>query len=147
VLAVECRSNAGDILEETLLPIAVTFAGRRWRRSGSALHRQVARALAQIGPHLAPVADSFARSRIEAIAERHRESAGARAARRRAMSGSLASAAKALVQPGLFGRSAMRADKVPVPACLLDEPSPASEDEQRIVWQTSLVAVICGSMP
>lgn len=146
LLAVEFRTIGGDILEETLMPIAVTFDGRRWRRSRSALRRQVAGALAELGPHLTGGADEFARSRVAAIAERHRENVSAHAARRRATSGSLASAARALVQPGLFGRSSMRADRVQAPV-LLDEPPVANEDEQRIVWHTSLAAVICGSLP
>jgi superfamily II DNA or RNA helicase len=147
LLAVSFRTTSGEMLEEALLPIAVSFAGRRWRRSRSALRQQVARALEQLEPHLGSIADTFARSRAAAITARHAGNVAARISRLRALSSSPASSPKPMVQPGLFGRAALRAGRSPATATLLDEPPPTRDDEERVVWQRKVVAVRCGGLP
>jgi hypothetical protein len=49
-----------------------------------------------------------------------------------------------LVQPGLFGRTALRTESTPAPAWLDDAPIEGAD--RRIVWHALIEAVICGSL-
>jgi superfamily II DNA or RNA helicase len=146
VVVVGFGTDGGDVVEETMLPITVAFAGRGWRRGRSALRRQAASALEEVRPHLTAAIDAFARSRVIALNEWHRPAVEARAVRRRAMTGALTSAARMLVQPGLFGRAAMRSDRV-VAADVPDEPEGSTSHAHGIAWRSSVVAIVCGGWP
>ena len=143
--SVAFRTGAGDMLEEALVPISVDYSGRRWRHNRAALRAQVKRALADLARHLDPVLESVASARLAAIAAAHDEKASAREARRRAISGRLASTAGMLVQPGLFARAALRTERTPAPAWLDEAPSEDGAD-RKIVWQARIEAVVCGSL-
>jgi superfamily II DNA or RNA helicase len=145
VYSVAFRTVAGDMLEETLLPITVHFSGRRWQHNRRALRAQVRQALEDLGRDLDVALGGVASQRMEAIAAAHSRHAAAHDARRRAISGRLASAAGMLVQPGLFGRTALRTDRTPA-AAWLDEAVLEHGADRRIVWQARLEAVICGKL-
>ena len=107
VYAVGFRNGAGELLEETLLPIAVECTGRRRRHRSGALRAQVRAVLADVAPLLDSALESVAGARAAAIATAHGHNVSGREARRRAMSGPLPSTAGVLVQPGLFGRAGL----------------------------------------
>ena len=145
VYSVAFRTVAGDMLEETLLPITVHFSGRRWQHNRRALRAQVKQALEDLGRDLDFALEGVASQRVEAIARAHSRHAAAYDARRRAISGRLASTAGMLVQPGLFGRTALRTERRPAPAWL-DEALLEDGADHRIVWQARIEAVICGKL-
>lgn len=146
LLLVGFRTSSGEMLEETLVPVMVSFAGRRRWRRGAGLRTQVASALEQLAPRLDGIAATFAHSRAAAIGAVHRDNSAARAARERAME-TLASAARTLVQPGLFGRSAMRRERAGAAADLLEDRPVAGESEQHVVWDSRVAGVVCGELP
>ena len=127
VYSVGFRNGAGELLEETLLPVAVEYGGRRWRHRRSALRAQVRAALADVAPLLDSALETVAGARVAAIATAHGHDVSAREARRRAMSGPLPSTAGVLVQPGLFGRAGLRTEQKPPASALLEE-APIEED-------------------
>jgi hypothetical protein len=133
------------MLEETLVPLAVEYGGRRWRRSRRGLRAQVRRALAELAPRLDSTLETVAGARLAAISTAHGPNVAAREARRRAMSGRLQSIAGVLVQPGLFGRAGLRTERATASAWL-DEAPIEDDAERRIVWQARVEAVICGSL-
>jgi len=143
--SVAFRSDAGDLLEETLVPIAVSCSGRRWRHNRAALRAQVKRAVTDLARDLDLVLDGVASARLAAIAGAHSHNASAHEARRRAISGRLASTAGMLVQPGLFARAALRTAMMPA-APWLDEAPIEDGAGRQIVWQARIEAVICGSL-
>jgi superfamily II DNA or RNA helicase len=144
VYSVAFRS-AGELLEETLLPIAVDYGGRRWRRNRRTLSAQIKRALAELAPELDAALEGAASARLAAIATAHRHNASAHEVRRRAISGQLASTAGKLVQPGLFARTALRTEKM-LPPVWPDEAPIEDSADRPIVWQARIEAVICGSL-
>ena len=146
VYSVVFRTSAGDLLEEKLLPVAVDYSGRRrWRLNRRALRAQVKRTLAHLAPELESALAGAASARLAAIDRAHRHNASAHDVRRRAIFGQLASTAGMLVQPGLFARTALRTEKLPVPAWRDEAPIEDSAD-LRIDWQARIEAVICGSL-
>jgi hypothetical protein len=145
VCSVAFRSGAGDVLEETLVPITVEYSGRPWRHSRAALRAQVKGALARLTRDLDAVMEGVASARLAGIAAAHRHNASAREARGRAAAGQLTSAAGMLVQPCLFGRTALRTERAPAPAWL-DEALVEDEADREIGWQTRIEAVFCGSL-
>ena len=146
VYSVGFRNGAGEMLEETLLPVAVEYGGRRWRHRRSGLRAQVRAALASLGPLLDSALEAVAGARVAAIGAAHGHGVSAREARRRAMSGRLRSTAGLLVQPGLFGRAGLRTEQRPPTSALLDEAPIEQAAERQIVWQARVEAVICGSL-
>jgi superfamily II DNA or RNA helicase len=145
VCSVAFRSGVGDMLEETLVPVTVEYSGRPWQRRRGALRAQVKRALAGLARHLDAVLDGVASARLAAIAAAHSHNASAHQARRRATSGQLTSAAAMLVQPCLFGRTALRTQRAPAPAW--PDEAPVEDDAAReIGWRTGIEAVFCGSL-
>ena len=146
VYSVGFRNGAGELLEETLLPVAVEFGGRRWRHRRSGLRAQVRAALANVGPLLDSALEAVAGARVAAIATAHGDGVSAREARRRVMSGRLPSTAGLLVQPGLFGRTGLRTEQKPPTSALFGEAPIAQAAERQIVWQARVEAVICGSL-
>jgi hypothetical protein len=143
--SVAFRTGAGDMLEETLVPVAVDYSGRRWRHNRGALRAQIRRALADIARDLDPILEGVASARLAAIGAAHRHTTSVHEARRLAISGRLASTAGILVQPGLFGRTAMRTERMPTPAWL-DQPPIEDGVDRRILWHARIEAVICGSL-
>ena len=119
------------MLEETLLPLAVEYGGRRWRQSRRGLRAQVRAGARGRGAAVSiqPL-ETVAGARLAAIATAHGHNVSAREARRRAMSGPLPSTAGALVQPGLFGRAGLRTEQEPAASALLDE-APIEDGAER----------------
>ena len=146
VCSVGFRNGAGEMLEETLLPVAVEYGGRRWRHGQNALRAQVSAALARLRPLLDSTLEPVACSRCAEIAAAHGDNVTAREARRREMSGPLPSTAGALVQPGLFGRAGLRTEHRAPVLPSLDEAPIEDPAERQIVWQARVEAVICGSL-
>ena len=145
VYSVAFKTAAGDMLEEVLVPIAVKYSGHRWRHSHGALRTQIKRALAGLSGDLDTVLERVASTRLAAIGPAHSHNASAHAARRQAISGGLSSTASRLVQPGLFGRTALRTESLPAPAWLDEAPIEDGAD-RRILWQARVEAVFCGSL-
>ena len=145
VYSIGFRNGAGDMLEETLLPLSVEYERRPWRRSRRGLRAQVRRALAELAPRLDSALETVACARLAVIGAAHGPNVAAREARRRAMSGPLQSAAGALVQPGLFGRTGLRTERAAASGWL-DEAPIEDGAERRIVWQARVEAVFCGSL-
>jgi superfamily II DNA or RNA helicase len=137
----------GEQLEERLVPIAVDYVGRRWRHGGSALRRQVASVLAELGLELRRAAQDVAEGRLPAIESMHGKAAVARSPRRLVLAQAIKSAAREMVQPGLFARRAERPEARAADPDLLDEPVPAQSAPSRIVWQVRTEAVACGRFP
>ncbi len=131
VYSVGLRNGAGELLEETLLPVAVEFGGRRWRHRRSGLRAQVRAALANVGPLLDSALEAVAGARVAAIATAHGDGVSAREARRRVMAGRLPSTAGLLVQPGLFGRTGLRTEQKPPTSALFGEAPIAQAAERR----------------
>ena len=144
VFSVAFRTGAGDMLEETLVPIAVDSRGRRWRHNRRALRAQVKQAVEELARALDWALEGVASARLAVISAAHSHNASAHEARRRAISGRLGSTAGMLVQPGLFGRTALRTESTPAPAWLDDAPIEGAD--RRIVWHALIEAVICGSL-
>jgi superfamily II DNA or RNA helicase len=145
VFLVGFRDGAGEMLEQTLVPVTVDYAGRRWARGSAALPAHAAATLERLTPHLRRVVETFARARASSIAAVHRDNAALRDRRRLAMSGAMASAARALVQPGLFARGSLRTGPASAHG-LLDQP-PEQPIDDEIAWQSSIEAVLCGGLP
>ena len=147
VYSVGFRNGAGELLEETLLPVAVEYGGRRWRHRRSALRAQV-RAAARgrwrrfsIQPSRPSPAPGSRQSRPHTATTCPRaRRAGGRCR------GPLPSTAGVLVQPGLFGRAGLRTEQKPPTSALLDEAPIEEAAERQIVWQARVEAVICGSL-
>jgi superfamily II DNA or RNA helicase len=136
----------GEQIEEALLPIAVDYVGRPWRRGRSGLRRQVASVLTTLDRPLREAVRSFADGRLSAIAAVHLDAALARAQRQRALAKAMRSAAREMVQPGLFARRPVRTALI-TEADLLEESSAGEQAPQSITWQVRVEAVVCGSLP
>jgi superfamily II DNA or RNA helicase len=145
VYSIGFRDGAGEMLEETLLPLAVEYGGRRWPRNRRALGAQVSRAVEELAPRLDSALETVACARLASIGAAHSLNVAAREARRRAMSGPLRSTAGVLVQPGLFARAGLRTDR-PAASGWLDDAPIEDGAEGGIVWQARVEAVICGNL-
>ena len=108
VLIVSIRNSRGETIER--LPVSVAFAERfAWPSSAGPLLFEVHRALERIQTSAIAFADAFGRNRLTAVAPLHGAASSALDRRHADMQVGVRSAARELVQSGLFDRRAMRA--------------------------------------
>jgi hypothetical protein len=128
VLALGLRDGQGPLLERTVMAVSLP-AQAGWPRRPAQLRAEVARAIAGAAPALNAAADALLSARRRALAPLLGRRIAALAARDADMQRTLPSAARQLVQPGLFDRRAVRAAAARVHAVALRR-----DDEQGRCW-------------
>jgi superfamily II DNA or RNA helicase len=108
VVTTTIRDRMGAPLEEQTVAIGGRLSGLRWRNPRAELRRQLAFLLDEIGPRLLRRLSRQTGSRLSAVRAMHGNVRGAVGRRETAIEGSLRSAARELVQAGLFDRLALR---------------------------------------
>jgi superfamily II DNA or RNA helicase len=108
VVTTTIRDRMGAPLEEQTVAIGGRLSGLRWRTPRAALRRQLALLLEEIGPRLLRRLSRGTGSRLSAVRAMHGNVRRAVGRRETAIESSLRSAARELVQAGLFDRLALR---------------------------------------
>lgn len=131
VVTTTIRDRMGAPLEEDTVAVSGLLTSVHWRAPRGAVRRQLAVLLEAIRPRLIRRLSGRARSRLSAVRAMHRHVRLAIRQREAAIEGSLRSAARELVQAGLFDRVALRdAPRRRTPGQVF---APDDGEEERII--------------
>jgi superfamily II DNA or RNA helicase len=139
------RDRMGAPLEELTVAISGPLSGAQWRSSRAAARRQLGLLLERIGPRLLRRLSRRTGSRLSAVRGMHEHVRRAVGQRETAIEGSLHSAARDLVQAGLFDRLALRGVSRRAGGQVF-EPHDAGRERMILRARVRVRAVLCGRL-
>jgi len=143
IVTTTIRDRMGAPLEEETVAISGRLTGFRWRAPRGRVRRQLAVMLKEIQPRLLRRLSGRTGSRLSAVGTMHRHVRRAVRRREAAIEGSLRSAARELVQAGLFDRVALRQAPRRTPGQVF-APDDGADERMIVRARVRVRAVLCG---
>ena len=145
VVTTTIRDRMGAPLEEETVAISGPLTGLPWRAPRGMVRRQLTDLLEAIQPRLLRRLSRRTGSRLSAVRARHRDVRRAVRQREAAIEGSLRSAARELVQAGLFNRVALRETPRRTHGQVF-APEDRAEERMIVRARVRIRAVLCGEL-
>jgi superfamily II DNA or RNA helicase len=143
ILTTTIRDRMGAPLEEETIAISGRLTALRWRAPRGMVRRQLVVLVEQIQPQLLRRLSGRTGSRLSAVRTMHRHVRRAVRQREAAIEGSLRSAARELVQAGLFDRVALRQAPRRTPGQVF-APDDGADERMIVRARVRVRAVLCG---
>lgn len=108
LVLVAVTDPASHVVDQEIVGLSIETAAAEWPRRASVVRGQVARLLSALSPLLGAALEPRMRHRLSKVREMCREAGGAAERRELDLRQAIQSAARHMVQPGLFDRRALR---------------------------------------